>query len=204
MFTSRDVCWVKKFTAFQTHHKRGLGADPPDARGFRGLGTKPPAAGQFFVIFLEKKGYFNRRWSPRGRPWPLGRPRGHILKSLALASKPQVLENCPALGSRTALFLNRWNLVGKRQKPCGKSAKTIFLISSSRDRLKKNFEDFFFGEHLRLCPWSLALASRGSVLGLGLEIFLCPWPRTLCPRLHLWFQYHWIIFRTYFRAIWKY
>ena len=31
-------------------------------------------------------------------PWP----RGHILKSLA--SKPQVLENCPVLGSRTGLF----------------------------------------------------------------------------------------------------
>ena len=30
-----------------------------------------------------------QRWSPRGRPWPGGRPRGHILKSLA--SKPQVL-----------------------------------------------------------------------------------------------------------------
>ena len=50
-----------------------------------------------------------QRWSPRGRPWP----RGHILKSLALASKvkflalasrPQVLENWPVLGSRTALF----------------------------------------------------------------------------------------------------
>ena len=32
-----------------------------------------------------------QRWGPRGRPWPRGRPRGHILKSLALASKPQVL-----------------------------------------------------------------------------------------------------------------
>ena len=52
-----------------------------------------------------------QRWSPRGRPWP----RGQILKSLALASKvkslalalasrPQVLENWPVLGSRTALF----------------------------------------------------------------------------------------------------
>ena len=48
-----------------------------------------------------------QRWSPRGRPWPRGRPRGHILKSLALASKPQVLENCLVFGSRTALFLNR-------------------------------------------------------------------------------------------------
>ena len=54
-----------------------------------------------------------QRWSPRGRPWPRGRPRGQILKSLALASKvkslalasrPQVLENWPVLGSRTALF----------------------------------------------------------------------------------------------------
>ena len=52
----------------------------------------------------------DQRWSPRGRPWP----RGHILKSLALASKvkslalkPQVLENCPVLGSRTALFFDQ-------------------------------------------------------------------------------------------------
>ena len=54
---------------------------------------------------------------------------------------------------------------------------------------------FFFGERLRLCPWPrafLSLASRGSVLGkavlgLGLGFFWCPWPwpRALCPRLHL-------------------
>ena len=69
------------------------------------------------------------------------------------------------------------------------------------DRLKNFCEDlffsFFFGEHLRLCPWSLA----SSIPVLGLEsvcprkgcpwpwprIFLCPWPwpRGLCPRLHL-------------------
>ena len=38
------------------------------------------------------------------RPWPQGCPwpRGHILK--ALASKPQVFENCAVLGSRTELF----------------------------------------------------------------------------------------------------
>ena len=51
--------------------------------------------------------YSKQRWSPRGRPWPRGRSRGHILKSLALASKPHVLENCPVLGSRTALYLER-------------------------------------------------------------------------------------------------
>ena len=61
---------------------------------------------------------YYQRWSPRGRPWPRGRPRGHILKSLALASKvkslalasrPQVLENWPVLGSRTALFFELLN-----------------------------------------------------------------------------------------------
>ena len=96
-----------------------------------------------------------QRWSPRGRPWPRGRPRGQILKSLALAlaskvkslalaSRPQVLENWPVLGSRTALFFG--------------------------DRLKNFCEDlffFFFGEHLRFVSL---------VLGLGLE-HSCPWPR---------------------------
>ena len=48
-----------------------------------------------------------QRWSPRLRPWP----RGHILKTLALASKPQVLENCPVLGSRTALFFEWVNIL---------------------------------------------------------------------------------------------
>ena len=50
-----------------------------------------------------------------------------------------------------------------------------------------------------MCPWSLALASSIAVLGLerfcprkGCPwswIFLCswPWPRALCPRLHLCF-----------------
>ena len=39
----------------------------------------------------------SQRWSPRGRPWPRGRPRRHSLKSLA--SKPQVL-GLEALGPR--------------------------------------------------------------------------------------------------------
>ena len=42
----------------------------------------------------------------------------------------------------------------------------------------KTFFFFFFGEHLRLCPWSLALAS--SIPVLGLESVCprkgCPWP----------------------------
>ena len=84
--------------------------------------------------------------------------------------------------------------------------KTIFC----GDRLKNFCEDlfFFFWRALALvslvlglglehsCPWPrecLSSASRVSVLGkavlgLGLGFFLCPWPwpRALCPRLHLW------------------
>ena len=57
-----------------------------------------------------------QRWSPRGRSWPQGRPRGHILKSLALASRPQVLENWPVLGSRTALFFELLKFCGALEK----------------------------------------------------------------------------------------
>ena len=77
-----------------------------------------------FSLFLDSA--FNpepniQRWSPRGRPWPRGRPRGQILKSLALASKvkslalasrPQVLENWPVLGSRTAVFFELLKFCG--------------------------------------------------------------------------------------------
>ena len=66
-----------------------------------------------------------QRWSPRGRPWP----RGHTLKSLALASKvkslalasrPQVLENWPVLGSRTALVFELLKFCGALEKFFGK------------------------------------------------------------------------------------
>ena len=58
-----------------------------------------------------------QRWSPRG----------HILKSLAskvkflaLASRPQVLENWPVLGSRTALFFELLKYCGALEKFYGK------------------------------------------------------------------------------------
>ena len=82
-----------------------------------------------FVIAIATN--FGQRWSPRGRPWPRGRPRGQILKSLALASKvkslalalasrPQVLENWPVLGSRTALFFGKLKFCGAVEKFFGK------------------------------------------------------------------------------------
>ena len=140
-----------------------------------------------------------QRWSPRGRPWLRRLPRGHILKSLAskvkslaLASRPQVLENWPVLGSRTALVFELLKFRGAVEK-------FLWRPFFFGDRLKKFCEDlFFFREHLRLCPWSSALASSIPVLGLESvcprkgcpwpwpRIFLCPWPRALCSRLHLW------------------
>ena len=78
-------------------------------------------------------------WSPRGCPWP----RGHILKSLALAlalaSKPQVLENCPVLGSRTALFFELLKFGWKAPETSQKICEDLFLFSSCGNRLKKNF-----------------------------------------------------------------
>ena len=85
------------------------------------------------VKFLKSTSSELQRWSPRGRPWPRGRPRGHILKSLALAlaskvksltlalaSRPQVLENWPVLGSRTALFFGMLKFCGAVEKFFGK------------------------------------------------------------------------------------
>ena len=97
-----------------------------------------------------------QRWSPRGRPWPQGRPRRHIFKSLALASKPQVLENCPVLGSRTALFFECLNFCRSAEK-CF-STPFFFLRS-----MESFFKDIFSWENTCVCV-------------LGLE-HSCPWPR---------------------------
>ena len=125
------------------------------------------------------------------------------MKSLALASRPQVLENWPVRGSRTALFFELLKFCEALEKFFGKRlfveiARKIFVKSFFffffGDRLNK-FCDF--GEHSRLCPWSLA--SSISVLGLESvcprkgcpwpwpRFFLCPWPwpPALCPQLHL-------------------
>ena len=105
-----------------------------------------------------------QRWSPRGCP------RGHILKFLVLASKPQVFKNCPVLVSRTALFFEPLKFCCKCQKPRKKFAKT-FLFSHFGDCLKFFWSFFCFWR--TLAPVSLASSTRV----LGLEFFLCPWPR---------------------------
>ena len=111
------------------------------------------------------------------------------VKSLTLASKPQVLENCPVLGSRIALFF--WVV-----KSLCSTWKIFWKTFFSGDRLKNFSEDLFFFESTCTCvpgpwPWPQAFLSwprEGlSLVGpsLGLGFFLCAWPRALCSRLHL-------------------
>ena len=115
------------------------------------------------IIYLIVESHA-QRWSPRG----------HILKSLALAlaskvkslalalaSRPQVLENWPVLGSSTAVFFELLKFCGALEKFFG---KTVFC----EDRLKNFCEDLFF--------FRRALALVSLVLGLSLE-HSCPWPR---------------------------
>ena len=84
----------------------------------------------------QKWNTFFQRWSPRGRPWPRGRPRGHILKflALALASRPQVLENCPVLGSRTALFFESSKFCWKTPETSRKICKYLFCFPEMKRR----------------------------------------------------------------------
>ena len=74
----------------------------------------------FATILLDVAGVFvvlgaYQRWSPQGHPQG---PQGHILKSLA--SRPQVLENWPVLGSRTAVFFELLKFRGALEKFFGK------------------------------------------------------------------------------------
>ena len=122
-----------------------------------------------------------QRWSPQGRRWP----RGQILKSLALASKvkslalasrPQVLENWPVLGSRTALLFELLKFCGAFEKFFGKR----FFVEIAWKIIVKTFFFFFLRspEKFLWRPFFFwrALALVSLVLGLGLEPS-CPWPR---------------------------
>ena len=149
----------------------------------------------------------------KGCPWPriffvslASRTHFKVLSLGLEASSPRKLA-CPRLEDSSIFWIvkilwSAWKMFWK----------TFFF----GDCLKNFCEDlfFFFGEHLRLCPRSLA--SSVSVLGIeGVcprkgcswpRIFLCPWPRALCPRLHFcqihcwlcesWFQMYFCFNRT--------
>ena len=99
-------------------------------------------------VFYDIRRYLTdkyRRWSPWGRPWP----RGHILKSLSFASKPQVL----GLGL---------NALGPRKLPCPwLEDSTIFWTDET---LLKNARNL--AENLQIHFFFLQLEHRLSQAGL--------------------------------------
>ena len=141
---------------------------------------RPKKIKKFQWVTQNRHGH--QRWSPRGRPWP----RGHILKSLALASKVKSLasspENWPVLGSRTALFFELLKFCEALENFFG---KRFFVEIAWKIFVKPFF--FFFWRSLKKFLWrpfflfffwrALALVSLASSIPvLGLES-LCPWPR---------------------------
>ena len=66
-----------------------------------------------FTVYITNE----QRWSPRGH---ILKSLASKVKSLALASRPQVLENWPVLGSRTALFFELLKFCGAVEKFFGK------------------------------------------------------------------------------------
>ena len=124
---------------------------------------------------------------------------------LGLEGQVLGLENWPTLGSRTALFFELLKFCEALEKFFGKRyfveiawkifVKTFFFFFFFwRSPKKFLWRRFFFFFLESTCAWSLALSIP--VLGLEcvcprkscpwLRIFLCPWPRALCSRLHLW------------------
>ena len=61
----------------------------------------------------------------------------------SLASKPQVLENYPVVGWRTALFFEPLKFCWKAPETSQKICEDLSLFSSSENRLKKNFKHLF-------------------------------------------------------------
>ena len=114
-------------------------------------------------------------------------PRGRILMSLALkvkslvfalASKPQVLENCPILGSRTAVFFEL--------KFCRSREKNFWRPLFLEIAWKIFWRRLFFRRTLALVSFVLGLERACPRKGCPWpRTFLCPWPQALCPRLHL-------------------
>ena len=126
---------------------------------FRGLEASRPRPRTSKLLKLPRGLHLcptQQRWKTFWSPWPY--PRGHIL-SLALASRPQVLENWPVLGSRTAVFFELLKFCGALEKFFRKR----FFVEIAWKIFVKTF--FFFLESTCAC-----------VLGLGLE-HSCPWPR---------------------------
>ena len=93
-----------------------------------------------------------------------------------LASRPQVLENWPVLGSRTALFFELLKFCGALEKFFRKR----FFVEIACKNFCEDFFFFFFlwrsPEKFLWRPFFFLESTCAWVLGLGLE-HSCPWPR---------------------------
>ena len=100
---------------------------------------------------------YKQRWSSRGRPWP----RGLKPSKIGLSS-----------ARRQHYFLNSLNFVERLKN----FLEGDFFWRSPEKFLWRLSFLFYFLEHLRLCPWSLA----SNIPVLGLESVCprkgCPWP----------------------------
>ena len=114
-----------------------------------------------FQLFFSSTDTFRlQRWSPRG----------HILKSLA--SKLQVLENCPVLGSRTAVFLESLKFCRSffiEKLVFFGDFLILFFLRTPEKKFLKTLLLLFFLENT--CAYVLALET------------VCPWKGCLWPRV---------------------
>ena len=123
-----------------------------------------------------------QRWSPRGRPWPRGLISKSLalaskVKSLALTSKPQVLENCHVFGRGLHYTLWKVKTLLENDRNLAENLLGLFFCFFG-DRLKKIFEELFFVlflENTCSCildawPWA-GVPKPGGMGGYILQMF---------------------------------
>ena len=97
-----------------------------------------------------------QRWSPRARPWPLRRPRGHILNSLPWPRRsspwPRVL--CPRLHLCCVQQLVASNFVKNRIEKTSNvdNVRTLLFLFPSLSCLSMLFQNQFFFSKPRWGP----------------------------------------------------
>ena len=120
-----------------------------------------------------------QRWSPRGRPcledtfWS---PWSQSLKSSKIALSSTLGQHY--FWNVEISLENARNLVENLQGP-------FFWFPQVEIARKKIFCRPFLPEKNFWRPFCFGRTLASVSLVLGLEIFLCPWPQALCPRLHL-------------------
>ena len=149
----------------------------------------------FAVFFFETVGQFAQRstfaesrmlWCVYAPDVESSRTHFEVLNlegqvfGLGLEASPQVLENCPVLGSRTALFFEPLKFCWKTPETLRKICEDLFFVLLNCISREKFVEDLFFWR--TLAP--VSLASSTPVLGLE-RVFprkgcSWAWPRIFC------------------------